>query len=183
MKKFIAFLAVLLFAGAAFSSAQVVPGLKFEIGTSVSYYNLKFDSDTESLDYLNIPVRFGWYVMGGLEIEPELQVFIPMQEGGETAYFLQGHILYNFGAGPFRPFVGGGVGVGNGLPIFGIIEGDSDTNSFAYIGMLGVKCMIGKAAAIRVEYRFNRFSYDNPSMLAKEWGNLHNVLVGVSVFF
>ncbi len=184
MKKSIVFLTVLLFAGVAVASAQVIPLLKFELGTSVSYYNLKFDDDTETLDYLNIPVRFGWYVMGGLEIEPEFQLFIPMQTGSEMAYFVQGHLLYNFSlAGKIVPFIGGGAGIGNGLPFYGIIEGGTDSKSFAFIGMAGVKFMIGKAAALRMEYRFNRFSWEITGVVAKEWGNLHQVLAGVSVFF
>jgi hypothetical protein len=184
MKKLVAFMALLFLAGGAFASAQVVPGLKFELGTSVSYYNLKFDNDSENIDYLNVPVRFGWYVWNGFEIEPEVQFFIPMQEGGQTAYFLQAHLLYNFSlAGKIVPFLGGGVGVGNGLPFYGVIEGGTDYKTFGFIGMAGLKFMIGKAAAIRLEYRFNRFSWDNPLALEKEWGTLHNVLVGVSVFF
>jgi hypothetical protein len=185
MKKICAILFVLLFAGVAFASAQVIPLLKFELGTSVSYYNLKFDNDGGSLQYLNIPVRFGWYVLGGLELEPEVQVFIPMGDsGGETTYFFQGHVLYNFSlAGKIVPFIGAGAGVGNGLPVYGIIEGASDTNSFAYLGMAGVKLMIGNSAAIRIEYRFNRFSWETSDTLEKEWGNLSNILVGISVFF
>ena len=185
MKKLGAILFVLLFAGVAYSSAQVVPLLKFELGTSVTYYNLKFDNETEGLEYLNIPVRFGWYVMGGLELEPEVQVFIPMGSGGgDTAYLFQGHVLYNFSlAGKIVPFIGGGAGVGNGLPIWGVIEGGSDYNSFVYVGMVGAKFMIGNSAAFRVEYRFNRFSWDSSFALEKEWGNLHYVLVGISVFF
>jgi len=183
MKKLSALLIGILLVATAMASAQVVPLFKFELGTSVCYYNLKFDDDTESLDYLNIPIRFGWYFWKGLELEPEVQVFIPMTEGGEMAYLLQGHLLYNFGRGGIVPFIGGGAGIGNGLPFYGVIEGGTDYNSFLYVGMAGVKFMIGNSAAIRLEYRFNRFSWESPFALEKEWGNLHNVLVGVSVFF
>jgi len=184
MKKSIAFLTVLLFAGVAVASAQVVPLLKFELGTSVSYYNLKFDSDTDSLDYLNIPVRFGWYVMGGLELEPEIQVYIPLETGADVAYFAQGHVLYNFSlAGKIVPFVGGGAGIGNGLPVYGLIEGGADTRSFAWIGMAGAKFMVTKAVAIRMEYRFNRVNWEIINLVPKELGNIHQVLTGISVFF
>jgi opacity protein-like surface antigen len=104
--------------------------------------------------------------------------------GGDTSYLFQGHVLYNFSlAGKIVPFIGGGAGVGNGLPIWGVIEGGSDYNSFVYVGMVGAKFMIGNSAAFRVEYRFNRFSWDSSFALEKEWGNLHYVLVGISVFF
>lgn len=184
MKKNVAFMAVLFLACGTFASAQVIPGLKFELGTSVSYYNLKFDNDAENIDYLSVPVRFGWYVWNGLEIEPEVQFFIPMQEGGETAYFLQAHLLYNFSlAGKIVPFVGAGAGVGNGLPFYGVIEGGSGYRTFGFIGLAGLKLMVGNSAAIRLEYRFNRISWDYDLALEKEWGTLHNILVGISVFF
>jgi hypothetical protein len=182
MKKLNAVLVVLVFAGAAFAQAQVIPG-KFELGTSATYYNLKFDSDASSESYLNIPVRFGWYFWKSLEVEPEVQVFIPMGDtGGDTTFLFQGKLLYNFRlAGGLEPFIGGGVGVGNGIPIFGIIDGATDYKTFAYTGLAGLKFHLGNSAAIRVEYRFNRFSWQVPLSL-KEWGNFHQVLVGVSIF-
>ena len=184
MKKLFAFLAVLLLAGGVFASAQVVPGVKFELGTSASYYSLKFEDSEGPMDYLNIPVRFGWYVWKGLEVEPEVQFFIPLEDEADAAYFLQAHLLYNFSVGgKIVPFIGGGVGVGNGLPFYGVIEGGSDYKSFGLIGLAGVKFMIGNSAAIRVEYRFNRISWDSTFALEKEWGTLHNLLTGVSVFF
>lgn len=182
MKKLSAVLFVLVFAGAAVAQAQVVPG-KFELGTSISYYNLKFDADTSSMSYLNIPVRFGWYFWKGFEIEPEVQVFIPMGDtGGDTSYFFQGKLLYNFRLpGSIEPFIGGGAGVGNGIPFFGVIEGGTDYKTFAYTGMAGLKFHLGNSAAIRLEYRFNRFSWQVPLSL-KEWGNFHQILVGISLF-
>jgi opacity protein-like surface antigen len=182
MKKLSAVLIVLLFAGAAFAQAQVVPR-KFELGTSVTYYNLKFDSDTSSMSYLNIPVRFGWYFWGGLEIEPEVDVFIPMGDtDGDTTYFFEGKLLYNFRLpGGTEPFIGGGAGVGNGIPFFGVVEGGNDYKTFSYMGLAGIKFRLGNSAAIRVEYRFNRFSWQVP-LSVKEWGNMHRVLVGISLF-
>jgi opacity protein-like surface antigen len=185
MKKLCAVLILLLAAGVAHSAAQT----KFELGTSISYYSIKFDVDTESISYLNVPIRFGWYFWKGFEIEPEFQLFVPLgADAGDAAYFVQGHLLYNFGSGGIVPFIGGGAGVGNGIPYLGIIEGGPDDKSFGYVGMAGVKFMVAKAAAIRLEYRFNRMSWEypdfiDPLILIKEWANLHNILVGVSVFF
>ncbi len=183
MKRLSAFLFVLLFAGAAFASAQALPG-KFELGTSVSYYNLKFDSDTSSFSYLSLPVRFGWYVWGGLELEPEIQIFVPMgEDAGDTTYLGLGKLLYNFSVGgKIEPFLGGGAGAGNGFPIYNVLEGGQDSTAFTYMGLAGLKVRIGNSAALRVEYRFNRFSWKTPFLLEKEWGNLHQVLIGVSLF-
>jgi opacity protein-like surface antigen len=122
--------------------------------------------------------------MGGLELEPEIQVYIPLETGADVAYFAQGHVLYNFSlAGKIVPFIGGGAGIGNGLPVYGLIEGGADTRSFAWIGMAGAKFMVTKAVAIRMEYRFNRVSWEIVNLVPKEWGNIHQVLTGISVFF
>jgi hypothetical protein len=184
MKKLSAVLAVLLLVAVGVSYAQVLPG-KFELGTSISYYNLKFDDDEGSaLNYLSIPIRFGWNFWQGLEIEPEVILFVPMGDtGGDTSYFLQGKLLYNFDlGGGIIPFIGGGAGIGNGIPVFGIIEGGSDIKTFAFTGLVGLKFRLGNSAAIRFEYRFNRFNWEDSFSVEKTWGNWHNVLVGVSIF-
>jgi hypothetical protein len=183
MKKTGAILFVLLFSAAATASAQALPG-RFELGTSVSYYNIKFDNEESSMSYLSLPIRFGWYVWGGLELEPEVQIFVPMgDDGGDTTYLAQGKLLYNIAAGKqLEFFLGGGAGAGNGLPIYNIIEGGSDFKSFAFVGLAGVKVRVGNSAALRVEYRFNRFNWTVPLATAKEWGNLHQVLIGLSLF-
>jgi opacity protein-like surface antigen len=188
MKKLSLGLVLLLAASVAFTAAQTATGKRFELGTSISYYNINFDDDEGgSVSYLNIPVRFGFYIWNGLELEPEFQLFIPMgQDSGDTTYFVTGKLLYNFElGGGFSPFIGGGVGIGNGIPFLGIIEGGTDYKSFAFMGLLGFKYMIGNTAALRVEYRFNRFSWETPWLLEgeKEWSTLHNILVGVSLFF
>jgi len=183
MKKLGAIVFVLLLAGAGLASAQVLPG-KFELGLSASYYNLKFDDEAGSLSYLSLPVRFGWYIWGGLELEPEIQIFVPMgDDGGDTTYLAQGKLLYNFALGKkLELFLGGGAGAGNGLPIYNVIEGGNNYKSFDIVGLAGLKVRVGNSAAIRIEYRFNRFNWTTPYLTEKEWGNLHQVLVGVSLF-
>jgi opacity protein-like surface antigen len=182
MKKLSIALVLLLAAGAGLASAQVVPG-KFELGASASYYNLKFSGEP-SMSYLNVPVRFGWYAFGGLEIEPEVQVFIPMGDfGGDTGYQALAKLLYNFRlAGGLEPFIGAGVGGGNGIPYVGIVETSEGSKSLAYLGLLGLKIHVGNSAAFRIEYRFNRISWETDYSLGREWATLNQVLVGISLF-
>ncbi|OGD19257.1 MAG: hypothetical protein A2W03_09870 [Candidatus Aminicenantes bacterium RBG_16_63_16] len=131
MKKLSLALIFLLIAGVAFSAAQT----KFELGMSISYYSLKFDLDTESISYLNIPVRIGWYFWKGFEIEPEIQLFVPLgADAGDSAYFLQGHLLYNFGSGGVVPFIGGGAGVGTAFPTLASSRADRTTSPSATSG-------------------------------------------------
>jgi len=185
MKKLGVFLAVLVFAGVTFAGSQPVAGKKFELSTALSFLSVKADDSEESYSYLSIPVRFGWFVWKGLEIEPEAQVFIPTGgEGGDTTYFLLGKLLYNFKTpGPLVPFIGGGVGYGNGLPIFGIIEGGSGEKFTDFCGVAGVRYVIGNAAALRAEYRFNRYSWEWDPLIEKEKGTVHQIFVGLSLFF
>ena len=141
-KKPCADIIALLFAGVAFLAAKPVLGKKVELGTSISYDNLKFDADEgRSLSYLNVP--------GG--------------DSDDWANFLQGKLPYNFGlAGKLVPSTGGGPGIGPGLLFSGVIEGGADLKTFVYTGLLGFKFIIGNAAAIRIEYGFNRFGWENP---------------------
>ncbi len=187
MKKLSVALVLVLVAGAAVAAAQTPAGKRVELGTSISYYSVKFDEEEGALSYINIPLRLGWYVWKGLELEPEFHLFIPTGDGaGDMTYFLQAKLLYNFHVGGgLVPFLGGGAGIGNGIPFLGIVEGGEDYKSFTYLGVAGFKYMIGNSAALRLEYRFNRFAWETPWLLEgeKEWGNIHNVLLGVSIFF
>lgn len=184
MKRLGAIVFVLLLAGASLASAQNKHP-KFELGTSVSYYSLKFDDQTGSpLSYLSLPVRFGWYIWRGLELEPEIQIFVPIYEPTQqTTYLGLGKLLYDFGlGGGVSFFFGGGAGAGNGLPVYNVIEGGTGYKSFAYVGVGGFKFRVGRSAALRIEYRFNRFNWTTPDSAEKEWGNLHQILVGISLF-
>ncbi len=185
MKKTAAFLGLMVFLGGLFAAAGPVGGKKFEFGTALSFFSLKSDGDSDSWSYLNIPVRFGWFFWKGLEVEGEAILTIPIgEEYADTSYFLLGHLTYNFLASErLIPFVGGGAGVGNGLPIFGIVEGGSDINTWAFDGLAGIKFLFCDCAALRVEYRFIRYFLDAPYLLETEKGTNHQAFVGLSIFF
>ena len=44
-----------------------------------------------------------------------------------------------------------------------------------------MKYLVGNSAAIRAEYRFMRYDYE--SEWSDETGNIHQVLIGLSIFF
>jgi opacity protein-like surface antigen len=189
MKKVCVFLAVLLFLGTTFALSQPVPGKKFELGTSVSFFSDKWeysDGFSDSYTILNVPVRFGWFVWKGLEIEPELTMTIPFgQDKGDMTYFLGANLAYNFKtSGRLVPFVGGSVGFGNGIPYLGWVDGGSGQKTSAYGGLAGVKYLLGNIAAIRVEYKLLLYTWkdaDYPD--DDETGTIHQILVGLSIFF
>jgi len=182
MKKFCVFLTALLFLGTTFAVSQPVAGKKFEFGTSLSFSSFKFTDDTESDTLLSLPLRFGYFVWKGLEIEPELMLM--KFKGEDTSYSLSGNLSYNFKtAGKLVPFVLAGAGIGNGFAVGPIMEGGSDLNSFLINAGAGVKYVIGTSGAVRIEYRYQHNRTDSDLWLGPEIINLHQFLIGVSLFF
>ncbi len=189
MKRLCVSLALLLVLGAAFAAAQPVPGKTFELGTAIALWSYNYTSDeySNSWTVLNVPVRFGWFLWKGLQLEPEAMLTLPIGEDeGDAAYFLAGHLVYNFKASPkLVPFIGGGAGFGNGIPFLGWVEGNSDTKTWSINGLAGVKYLVSSAAAIRAEYRFMRYTdkYESEWYSDTAKGNIHQVLIGLSIFF
>jgi opacity protein-like surface antigen len=189
MKKCCVFLTALLFLGVTFVASQPVPGKKFELGTSLSFFSLKYkyaDGYSDSWTILNVPVRLGWFVWKGLEIEPEVIMTIPIgQDKGDMAYFLGANLAYNFKtSGKLVPFIGGSAGFGNGIPYMGWVDGGSGQSTSAFGGLAGVKYLLGNIAAIRAEYRFLSYKWNDANYPDDdETGTIHRVLVGLSIFF
>ena len=182
MKRTFAALAALLVTGSALALGQPVASKKFELGTSVSLFSA--DPDNESAyGLLNIPVRFGWFVWKGLEIEPEIMLSIPLNPdiGEETSYVVIGNLTYNFRtSGKLVPFVGGGAGVGNGFPTSGFVMRKGQTVT-TFDGLLGVKYILNDHFGVRAEYRFNRFVIDVTDGSLE--GTYHLFFIGFSLFF
>jgi hypothetical protein len=182
MKRTFAALAALLVMGSALAMGQPVAAKKFEFGTSVSLFSADPDNEGSS-GLLNIPVRFGWFVWKGLEIEPEIMLSIPLnpEAGDETSYVVIGNLTYNFKtSGKLVPFVGGGAGVGNGFPTGGFVMRKGQTVT-TFDGLLGVKYILNDYFGVRAEYRFNRFKIDVTDGTLE--GTYHQFLIGFSLFF
>lgn len=189
MKKFIKSIIVILFAFFLFKAtfAQPVEGKKFELSTSVSIWNIKMnDGETETL--VNIPLRIGYYIYRGLEIEPEFLLTIP-EDSEETGYLILGNLVYNFKVSEnLIPFILAGGGYGNGTRFFDAVF-DSDMGITVLNFGVGMKYLVGDSAAIRTEYRFTKYSGEETE--TGYWGTYtyeydrtdNNVFVGVSIFF
>jgi hypothetical protein len=189
MKKLGVFLGVLLFLGVTFVASQPVPEKKFELGVSVNFFSDKYeyaDGFSSSFTILNVPVRFGWFVWKGLEIEPELTMTIPIgEDNGDMAYFLGTNLAYNFKtSGKLVPFVGGSAGFGNGIPYLGFVDGGSGQRISAFGGLAGVKYLLGNIAALRAEYKLLFYTWKDTDFPDDDLtGTIHQVLIGLSVFF
>jgi len=182
MKKLLVILAVVIFLGATLAMSQPVPGKKFELGTSLSFTSLKFSGSSGSDTVFVLPVRFGYFVWKGLEIEPE--VMITSFDPGDVGFNLSGNVAYHFKvSGRLVPFVLAGVGVGNGFTAGLTVYEQTDASAFLINGGVGAKYVIGNVAAFRAEYRYTHNRLSKGGGLLIQNLNIHQVLVGLSIFF
>ncbi len=182
MKKAIVILVVFFFLGTVVASAQPA-GKKWELGGSLSFASFKFSGADSSTTVINLPVRIGYYIWKGLEIEPE--IMYTKFEGSDAGYLLSANVAYNFklpSTANIIPFVLGGIGFGNGFSIAGITEGDTAFNAFAYQFGFGAKFLVGPSAAFRVEYRFMHDQLSETGF-PDENVSSHQILAGISLFF
>jgi len=180
MKKLSTFLIVLFVLGATFAASQPVPGKKFELSGSLALGGSNFGGG-DSQTVLHLPVRFGFFVWKGLELEPELFIqALFMDEGSRASYNLRANVAYNFGASkPLVPFVLAGLGVGNGISVGPGMDRLGMGTTLLNLGG-GVKYVIGKLAAVRIEYRFTHYW---ASKFESGGVNTHELLAGFGIFF
>lgn len=160
--------------------AQLSNGKKFEFSTSASTGLYYYEADkSEKYRWVNIPLRIGFFVYKGLEVEPEFFFTIPTGGTHYTGVLFLGNISYNFkGLKKFYPFILGGAGIGNGPQTLFFV---SDRGlSFTAINFgAGAKALVGDSAAIRIEYRFLKYSSESGYIGRTD----NNIYLGVSIFF
>jgi len=178
MKKLLKILALTLILSSLIqiSFAQPVKDKKFEFSTSASIWNVKFrDQKTETL--INIPIRLGFFVFKGFEIEPELFLTIPEHE--DLGYLLLANVSYNFKASnKFIPFILAGGGYGNSEQSFSVVY-DYGVDIFAINLGGGIKYLVSDSAAIRMDYRFTKYLAEGYWLDRTD----NNVFFGLSIFF
>jgi len=174
MKVFLLIFLFLVLSEAAF--AQPVKDKKFEFSTSASIWNVTFrDQETETL--INIPVRLGFFVFKGFEIEPELFLTIP--EGEDVGYLFLVNVSYNFKAcNKFIPFILAGGGYGNSEQSVSVVY-DYGADIFVINFGGGIKYLISNSAAIRMDYRFTKYLAEGNWLDRTD----NNVFFGLSIFF
>lgn len=181
MKRIATFLVVLLLGGVIFAAAQPVAGKRFELSTAFSFTSFKFEGDTESTTLVSLPLRIGFYLWQGLELEPELMAM--KFEGDEFDYQLSGNLSYNFKlGGQVVAFILGGAGFGNAFSAGPLIEGDAGLHAFLINAGAGFKILIGRSGAVRIEYRFTRNRLTEPEFEPDIFTS-HQAFIGVSLFF
>jgi opacity protein-like surface antigen len=200
MKKTIIVLAVVLLLGtAAVAAVGPVEGKKFEFSTGLGFTIHKYTYDDgwkETYTVIQTPLRIGFFLWKGLELEPELflaaERYKEYDDTGvlkysdhQTGYILSGNLLYNFKMKSSRmiPFVLAGYGFGNGdLEGIDVDQWDTGAKTSLLNFGAGVKYMFGNIAAFRFEYRFRGGQIkDSDATITKV--QFHQVLFGISLFF
>ena len=186
MKKHIRVLSIILFAiiSVKVLFAQPIKGKKFEFSTSASMWVIK-DEYGEDEIVINLPIRLGYYVFKGLEIEPE--IFYSIHDAEDDGFLILVNLSYNFTlAEKVIGFVLGGGGFGNSSQYFTVVNDEGIIISAINFG-IGLKLLVGNSAAIRIEYRYTKYSGEVwraiPMMYYRIDRKVSNIYVGISIFF
>jgi hypothetical protein len=145
-------------------SAQTWDRKDLEVSLSGSLY----DFTSGDLNAFFITPRLGYFVITGLEVEPELMfMFTP---GSHPVYILNSDVSYNFNTNKKGvPFVLVGYGIANRYPII--------KKDFA-VGVLnvgvGVKFFLEEGPTVRLEYRYQKFSLSS----SRDEVRIHTVHLG-----
>ncbi len=151
----------------------------------------------EAQAYLGLNLRAGYYIVDGFSLEPEL--YLLAVEKTPPAFNFGANASYTFTIpeSPVKPFLIAGYGIGNGIPIMQRLIGRSSGDFDIPVARLGagVKFLVTKQVALKLEYRYERYSYEISQTVPSYFGyaptsytmnevwNYHNVMIGISVFF
>jgi opacity protein-like surface antigen len=194
MKKQMIGLLTLVLTLAAAAAAQPVPGKRFELSTGAYFWNVKYKDASESSSILNVPLRFGFYLVRGLEFEPEILLTLP-EEGESTGFIFLGNLAYNFKVSEtIVPFILAGAGYGNAEETCSIaLKAGEGVGVTVIDAGFGVKFLFGKTAALRFEYRFINYSgsetvtygsFSGSTSYTYDYGRTdHKIFTGISLFF
>ncbi len=95
MKNLFLFLLIFIFLQEDFLFSQIKRGNK-ELSVAASYMSRKFEEAEEAWTALNLSLSFGYFLINGLEIEPEL-IYSNYKEEN-PGWILSGNIVYNIQA-------------------------------------------------------------------------------------
>ncbi len=193
-------LSILLIVSSSTALAQTQQGA-WEFSVSGAFASVSSKSETsgyggshtyesEAENFFTVLLRPGFFVIDGLEIEPE--ILWGGASGIPPSYSFSGNLSYNVSIPNSRvvPFALAGYGIGNCIPILQVTIGrNSDAFDVSVLNLGGgMKIFVSKQVAFRAEYRFQRYSQETSSgsgtfsSTAKLTYDFHNAFVGVSFF-
>lgn len=146
-------------------------------------------SETEST-FMTLALRYGVFIYRGLEFEPEIHW--TSLEDIKPALSLHGNLAYNFNVPQSQdkprvmPFVLAGYGIGNAVPFsLSLCAPSSDSWNIGVLNLgAGLKAFVTENAALRVEYRYQRYAWSEEYGYSKTENTeaFHNIFFGFSVF-
>lgn len=156
--------AIAIVLAASSSFAQPREGRNMELSLSGTFqkyssetsYYYGYETDSEDLTAFLVSPRLGFFVLEGLEIEPEILLIV-----GETdpVYVLNGFVSYNFlSEGQGVPFLLVGYGIANTVPFFNLPRNNTNFMVDVLNAGGGLKLFVKEDIAVRIEYRFQRFT-------------------------
>jgi opacity protein-like surface antigen len=158
-----------------------------------------YGGETQTSDangYLTLAIRPGYYVIQGFSIEPE--ILWTAIEGTEPAFSLAGNLSYTFDVpgSKIHPFILAGAGIGNSVPLFrtALFRSTDEMDVVLLNVGAGAKFFVSNDVAIRFEYRYQHYSYDETiyyyyyyspqatTETSEEAVNYHHFFLGISLF-
>jgi len=165
-------------------SAQVEKGAT-ELSFAAAFMGVK-ESDHDLETAFNLSARVGYFITKEFEIEPE--IIFSTYEGEDPGFILSANFLYNVSlpeASKAVPFFLVGIGWSNSLHFFNQMNfGDVERNYTILNLGLGSKFFLNGSAAMRFEYRFQRFYAEEKKTLYYTYDpsvSYHNLFFGMTV--
>jgi hypothetical protein len=166
------------------ASAQLEKGTK-ELSFAAAFMGVK-ESDQDIETAFNLSVRFGYLITREFEIEPE--VIFSAYEGGDPGFILSANFLYNLSlpeASNAIPFFLIGIGRSNSVHFFNQMNLGDTKMDYTILNLgLGSKFFLNDSAALRFEYRFQRFFAEElrtPHFTYDRSISYHNFAFGMTV--
>jgi hypothetical protein len=180
-------LMVIIMLATATSPAQPREGKNKELSLSGSYQNFSSGSSSGSSSAFLVSPRLGFFVVEGLELEPEALLMFASRS--DPVYVINANVSYNFiSSKKGVPFLLIGYGRANTVPFFNV------PLMLTHFGVgvvnlgAGLKVYLSEDIALRIEYRFQKFygqgettSYGSFSFTEKVDTRIHMVQFGLSV--
>jgi len=169
------------------SPAQPRDGRDKELSLSGSFQSYSSGGSSGSSSAFLISPRFGFFVVEGLELEPE--ALLMLASGSDPVYVVNANVSYNFVASKQRvPFLLIGYGRANTVPFFNVPIRQMGFGVGVFNVGAGVKIYLSQDIALRIEYRFQRFYGEGEPTTSADYSfteridtRIHMVQFGFSV--
>jgi opacity protein-like surface antigen len=169
--------------------AQVEKG-QTELSFAAAFMGVKGDDGDMSYAF-NISGRMGYLVTSTFEFEPE--IIFSTYEDEDPGIILAANLLYNISlpdADQITPFLLAGLGWSNSAPLFNQTNFGDAGRDYTLLNLgLGMRFFLSNSSALRLEYRFQRFSTEEERWYFDGYTggydpsvSYHNVLFGMALF-